>query len=57
MTMLLLMEGTTKTTVPLKNGITWTTSTSRPVSIARTAVFDPEFGVGPLRFGVKEFEV
>lgn len=49
--------GTTKTTVPLNNGITWTTSTLRPVSIARTAVIDPEFGLGPLRFGVKEFEV
>jgi len=29
----------------------------QPVSIARTAVIDPEYGVGPLRVGVHEFEV
>lgn len=50
--------GTTKTTVPLKMvSRGQPTSTSTAVSIARTAVIDPEYGLGPLRFGVDEFEV
>lgn len=49
--------GTTRTTVPLKNGITWTTSTSTSVWMTRTVVIDPEFGVGPLRVDVDDFEV